>query len=83
MSISNYTPLYLSDSIVNAEQLSVALLTILNHPMDAEDLRSCLEPLLLQLHDTLTEARMCDLLLQHSKGVRGLPLVSALDSPSC
>ncbi len=83
MSILNYTPAHLTNSISSAEQLSLAVLTVLDHPMGDAELRACLRPLLLQLHSTLEDTCQCDLLLREFKGVRGLPLVSALSPSSC
>ena len=87
MSILNYTPEKLSDTISDAEQLSLVLIMLFDQKLDEDQLRSHIKPLLIKLNDDLQEVSMFQRLLTehggmgspHAKRSWALSLLDAFD----
>ena len=58
MSIDNYTPERLYETTVDAEQLSLALIMLMDQKLDEDQLRFHFQPLLVKLNDDLQEISM-------------------------
>ena len=69
MSIENYTPEKLADTIGEAEQLSLALIMLFDQKLDEDQLRSHIQPLLIKLNDDLQEVSIFHRLLSERGGV--------------
>jgi hypothetical protein len=69
MSNLNYTPERLSDTISEAEQLSLALIMLFDQKLDEDQLRTHIKPLLIKLNDDLQEASAFYLLLMNQGGM--------------
>ncbi len=82
MSTLNYTHESLSGSISQAEQLSLALMMLLDQPLDLEQLRTCVPPLLARLNDELQDISLAHRLLQHQGGMGEAPMLSAVELSS-
>ncbi len=81
MSILNYTPEKLSGTISQAEQLSLAVLMLLDQRLDEGQISSLVQPLLVKLNDDLQEISMFYRILSEQGGM-GSPHAKPL-TPSC
>jgi hypothetical protein len=63
MLIKNYSPERLSDTITEAEQLSLALIMLFDQKLDEDQLRAHIKPLLIKLNGDLQEVAMFQRLL--------------------